>query len=305
MTAIREGFFQRHARKILASERYALVAALILAAMPFMGWLAEALVALVTLRQGAKAGAKLLIPVMLVHTLVSIWSIPVSMALMLAMLNVLPCYIAAHVLRTTTSWRAVASVLLSLVVLGAMVLQMLFPAFINDQYMHLEAMLKSLASNQANFLDFWLRHGVSPLVLANYLLGVQAVSLVFSAMVPLFVARTLQAQLYYPGGFREELFNFRGDKISLIVLGLLMLAAYFEQYLAINSLPLVLFYFVLAGLSLGAYMFSNMRPLAAMAILVLPIIFLSWVMLPLYALIGALDSVFDFRSYLSSKVKEV
>ena len=87
----------------------------------------------------------------------------------------------------------------------------------------------------------------------------------------------------------------------MAMLLLLLALAYSERFLAIDCLPLVLFYFILSGLSLGAHLFSNMRPLALTLLLVAPMIFLSWVFLPLYALLGALDSLFNFRLYLSKK----
>ncbi|MDX2346118.1 MAG: hypothetical protein QNK11_04525, partial [Legionella sp.] len=83
----------------------------------------------------------------------------------------------------------------------------------------------------------------------------------------------------------------------LLLLGL----AYSERFLAIDCLPLLLFCLMLSGLSFGASVFSHMRPLALTILLIAPLIFLSWVFLPLYALLGALDSLFNFRLYLSRK----
>jgi hypothetical protein len=298
---VREGLLQRQARRVLENEKYALLAAMLLAALPYMGWLALALVALVTLRKGVPAGGKLLIPVMLVHVLLSMISAPVFVAILGACLNVVPCYLAACVLRLTSSWRAVAGLLLGLVVLGVALVQGFTPDFIGEQYAHLEAALQALASSQVNILDFWASRGASSLVLAHYLLGVQAASLAFSAMVPLFFARSIQSQLFYSGGFREEMLTFRGDKTSLMVLVSLIALAYSEQFLAIDALPLVLFYFILAGLSLAAHVFSHRRPLLMFVLLVVPMVLLSWVMLPLYVALGAFDSLFNFRVYLSSK----
>jgi hypothetical protein len=47
---VRKGFFQQQAERALAQNRYALLLATILAAVPYMNWLALALMGLVTLR---------------------------------------------------------------------------------------------------------------------------------------------------------------------------------------------------------------------------------------------------------------
>lgn len=301
MKQVRESLFQRQAMRVLDNDRYALASAAILSVLPYMGWLALALIALVTLRKGWRIAGMLVLPVMVGHMLLALKSVPLSAAIFGAALNVVPCYLAAVVLGFTSSWRAAAAALLGLVMSGALFFQVISPDFIVSQYEHLQALMRSLAAGQVNVLDYWESHEVPPLVLANYFLGVQAASLAFSAMVPLFFARSIQSQLFYPGGFQQELLNFRGDKISLAVFVLLSAAAYSHLFLAINGLPLVLFYFVLAGLSLAACLLSRIRPLGVLVLLLVPTVLLPWVMLPLYVLLGAFDSLFNVRLYLSLK----
>ncbi len=298
---MRKSIFQNQVTRALEQERYALLLATLLAAVPYVGWLALALMALVTLRHGAEAGLKLLLPVMLVQTLIGLYSAPLATAILMSVLNGLPCYLAAYLLRATSSWRVVSGAVLGFVLLGTLLFQAFSPDFIMQQYAHLETALTSMSQGQVSALDFWMKKGVSPLVLAHYLFGFQAASMAFSAMVPLLLARSFQSQLFYPGGFREEMLHFRGDKVSVGLLVLFAVLAYFENFFAINCLPAVLFYFVLAGLSFSACAFSQMKPLALILLLILPIIFLSWVVLPLYALIGVVDSLVNFRLYLSSK----
>ena len=235
------------------------------------------------------------------HVLVAVIRLPLQTAIVMSVLGTVPCYLTAYVLRVTSSWRFVSIGLLALVLIAAICLHVFSSDFILQQYLHLLAAMQHLAAEQSNLLDFWGNKGVSSPVFANYLLGVQAASLAFSAMMLLLFARQIQSQLFYPGGFRFEIQNFRGDKIDCAVLLLLLALAYFENFLAINCLPLVLLYCALSGLSFATYCFSNMRPLVLMLLLVIPTIFLAWVFLPLYALIGALDSLFNFRLYLSAK----
>ncbi len=298
---MRRGFFQQQALRVLEQEKYALLLTMVLSAVPYMDWLALALMALVTLRKGPKAGFRLLLPVMLVHILIAAFSVPLSTAIMMTALSSLSCYAAAYILKTTTSWHIVSGILFVFVAVGVVILQTFSPEFIMQQYMHLEAAMESVGLSQINSLEFWGHKGISPDVIANYLLGIQAASLAFSTVVLLLFARSLQAQLFYPEGFRSEMLNFRGDKTAFALLMLLIALAYLGHSIAMNCLPVVLLYFILTGLSFSAYMFSNMRPFVLMLLLIMPLIFLSWVFLPLYVLLGALDSLFNFRLYLSNK----
>jgi hypothetical protein len=302
---VREGLFQRQARRVLDEDRYALASVAILSVLPYMGWLALALIALVALRKGWQSAGVLVLPALVGHMLLALKNVPISGAVFSAVLNVVPCYLAAIVLGVTSSWRAVAAVLFGVMMSGALFIQVVSPDFIVSQYDHLQTLMRSLASGDVNVLDFWESHEVSPLVLAHYLLGVQAASLAFSAMVPLLFARSIQSQLFYPGGFQQELLNFRGDKLSLAVFILICTSAYSDLFLAINGLPLVLFYFILAGLSLAASLLSRIRPLGVLVLLLVPTVLLPWVMLPLYVLLGAFDSLFNVRLYLSSKTEKV
>ncbi|MDF1828150.1 MAG: hypothetical protein P1U39_07720 [Legionellaceae bacterium] len=305
MQRVREGLIHKQARRVLDDDRYALTSTAILSVIPYMGWLALALIALVTLRKDWRLGGVLVLPAIVGNMLLFITHVPISEAIFSAVLNVVPCYCAAIVLGRTSSWRAVAAALFGAVIGCALLIQMLSPEFIVSQYTHMKTLLHSMASGQVNVLDVWEAHEVSPLMLANYLLGVQAASLAFSAMVPLLFARSVQSQLFYPGGFQQELLNFRGDKLSLAVLVLLSTAAYSNGYLAMNGLPLVMFCFILAGLSLAACLLSRIRPLGVLVLLLVPTVLLPWVMLPLYVLLGAFDSLFNVRLHLSSKTGKV
>ncbi len=298
---MQKGFFQRQALRALQQDKYALLLATLLAAVPLIDWLALVVMSLVTLRHGARAGLQVLLPVMLMHVLISVVSTSVSSAVVMSCLSILPCYCVAYVLKATSSWRFVAAVLFGFVMVGTIMLQAFSPDLIMQQYVQLESAVQSLGSSKISILDMLGQHQVSSLVLANYLLGFQAASLAFSAIFPLFFARSLQSQLFYPGGFRKEMLSFRGDRTVCLILILLLSAAYLEYVLAINCLPLLLLYFVLAGLSFAAYVLSNMRPLVLMLVLLLPVMFLSWVFLSIYTLIGAFDGLFNFRLYLSTK----
>lgn len=299
---MRKSFLQQQAITVLSQPKYALFLTAMLSVLPYMDWLAMSLIALVTLRHGARAGMHLVIPALCAQFVLASFSLPIGSAMLLVFANVVPCYLAAYALKLSTSWRVVSGIFLGMVAVGVITIHTFLPELISEQYVHLEVMLQNItANNSMNLIDFWQGKGVSPALLENYLLGVQAASMVFSSVMSLLLARSIQSQLFYPGGFRSEMMHFRGDKVSLMIGLLLLTFSYYGYFFAINCLPFVLLYFILAGLSLAAYLFSGFRPILSVLMMVVPMILLSWIVLPLYALLGALDSVFNLRLYLSTK----
>lgn len=291
-------FILKEATRLLAQDRVAMLYAFLLMLIPYTGWLSLAILALVTLRKGWQHGSVLLIPVMTAHILVSLYgglSLPV--ALVAALVRSTPCYLAASVLRFSVSWKVVALSLLMFVLAGAFSLHCFAPHFIQAQYMVLEAMLKSMESGQI-ILNFWQGFNLKSDVLAEFLFGFQAVGLILTTLIPIWFARSIQSKLYYPGEFRQEMLSFRGDRWSVGLLLIFSIGAYGHYPLAMNGLPLVLFYFILAGLSFGAQILSKMKPLGMFAMLFAPLMLLPWVVLPIYIMLGAFDGLFNFRLYL-------
>ena len=114
------------------------------------------------------------------------------------------------------------------------------------------------------------------------------------------LARSVQAQLFCPGGFKREMLTFRGDKIELLLLVILFIAANQQNVFAMSLLPILIFYFMLAGLSLSFNVLAKQRPLRLMVLSIASILLLPFVMLPVYVIFGALDALFNLRSYLLS-----
>ena len=68
-----------------------------------------------------------------------------------------------------------------------------------------------------------------------------------------------------------------------------------------SLLPLFLFYFLLAGLSLSFKILEKQKPMRATVLLLAALFLLPLVMLPVYVIFGLLDSVFNFRLYARNK----
>lgn len=291
------GFISQQGKKLLENNRHAMLYAVLLAVIPYTTWLSLAVIALVTLRKGWREGAMLLMPVMTAFLACSLAAAPVKLAIINTLLAFLPCYLAACVLSMSASWRAVAGVFFLLLLISAMLFQVVMPEFITAQYQYLYAAMNELNPDVlpkalANI------HGSNQLVLANYLFGLQLASLVLTAALPLTLARSVQSQLYYPGGYLQEMHSLRGNRIGFLLLVVMFIAASQGKLIAMNMLPLLVMYFLSAGLSLSFYAFAGRKIRGASLILIAPLILVPFIMLPVYVILGSLDSLFNLRFYL-------
>ena len=292
------GLIRKQGLLMLDNNRHAMLHAIALALLPYTAWLSLAIVALVTLRKGCREGGWLLVLVTFANFMLSAFSASASISLINALLTFMPGYLAACVLRLTVSWRAVAGLFFLQVLVAVLLLHLFVPEFIMAQYVYLQSVLREVQTDNA-LLAFINDKTVSnQLVLASYFLGLQAVGVVFSASLSLACARFIQSQFFYPGGFRQEMLNFRGDKIGLLLLIILFIATSQQNVLAMSLLPMLIFYFLLAGLSLIFNIFAKQKPLRTLILLVATIVLMPFVMLPVYVIFGSLDSLFNFRLYL-------
>lgn len=300
MTRIRR-FAYAQGKYLLDNQKHALFCAALFALFSLTTWLSAAVVALITLRRGAKDGCILLCVAMLTDFAVTQFQIPFYLAIINALLHFVPCFLAACTLRYTASWSAVYRVLFVQVCLVVLLLQQFAPDFIMAQFTYFQVVIKEMQPEGA--LSEFLAHisAKDTASLANYLLGVQAAGVVMSAVLSLILARAVQSLIYYPGGFRREMLGFRGHKIELIVLIGMIVLANNANVVAINLLPASLLYFLLTGISLSFNIFVKEKPVRSFLLLIVPLIFLPVAMFFVYVIFGSLDSLFNFRSYLHKR----
>ncbi|WED44412.1 hypothetical protein [Legionella cardiaca] len=301
MTRLGE-LLRKQGRFLLENDAYALLYIAILALVPFAAWLSVAIVALITLRKGGNAGFIGVLVGMVSMTVSSIWSITWSASIINATLAFIPCYLTASVLRASASWRiAVGFIVLQALVVITLV-HWLAPAFINEQYQFVQEVIKELEHEGAIKDLLNNQDGFNPVVIANYIVGIQAVSTVMSAIASLMLARSVQASLFYPGGFRQEMIGFRASTLGVILLVVAALGAYQYSPLGISCLPILVVYYVSAGISLSFNILTKgKKGIGAFLLLLLPLVILPFVMLPIYVVLGALDSLFNFRLHLPAK----
>lgn len=294
-------FLAKQGRFLLENDNQALFWIAVLALIPFAGWLSAAVMALITLRKGWAEGLKGLLVAFLVLLLVSLMAMPFSAALITAVIAFLPCYLTAGVLHSTASWRVAGGVIVLQALLAIALIHWLAPEFIMHQYQYVQAIVKELekeGSTSSSLVLLSNKNRFNQIAMANYLIGVQSLSLALSALFSLLLARFVQSRLFYPGGFRKEMLAVRASSLGLILLVFVVLGAYWHSPLAISCLPILVAYYVLVGLSLAFNILAKGKGIGTFILLIVPLILLPFVMLPIYVILGALDSLFNFRSYL-------
>ncbi|CEK10591.1 hypothetical protein [Legionella hackeliae] len=287
---------------LLENDTYALIYIAILALIPFAAWLSVAVIALITLRKGWGAGFKGLVVGMLAMLFLSLLSSSWSLAVMNAVMAFLPCYLTAGVLRSTTSWRIAVGFIVLQGLVGLLMIHCLAPEFITEQYQFIQAILKQVEHDNAVADLLNNQDAVNSVVIANYIVGIQAVSIVLSAIASLMLARSIQSGLYYPGGYRQEMINFRASAWGVIVLTIAAIGTYLENPLAISVLPVLAIYYAGAGISISFNILTRgKKGIGTLFLILIPLVLLPFVMLPIYVVLGALDSWFNFRLRLPAK----
>ena len=297
-------FVHHQGKLLLENKRLAILHAVILALLPYTAWLSVSIVALVTLRKGWRNGGLLLAYAMLANFTLSLTSVPLVIALTNALLVFMPCYIGACVLRLTVSWRAVVGAFFIQVLCTMLILQVFMPEFIMAQFLYFQSVLREIQGDGTLFTLLNDNSNLNQMVLASYLLGLQAMGVIFSACISLLMARSVQSTLFYPGEFKREMLAFRGDKLGLLLLVMMFVASYQQNVIAMCLLPVLVFYFFLAGLSLSFNVLAKQRPLSSLVLLLVSLVLLPFVMIPVYVIFGSLDSLFNFRSYLLTDVSK-
>ena len=295
----------KQGRFLIENDLYALVCIAVLTLIPFAAWLSAAIIALITLRKGWLDGFKGFAVAVLVLIAASIPTTTILSAVVTALIAFLPCYLTAAVLHSTASWRMAGLFIVAQALLGLVLIHWLVPEFISKQYQYFLTILKEMAlSSSDDSLNGLLNNkdALSQIVNANYLMGIQAVCVVMTAIASLLLARSVQARLYYPGGFRQEMLMFRASGFGVILLAFVAINAYLRSPLAISCLPMLVTYYLCAGLSLGFSILAKDKDkgIKMLILLIVPLILLPYVVLPIYALCGALDSFFNFRLRLAT-----
>ncbi len=243
-----------------------------------------------------------MLPALVIHSVPLMMLVPIESALAHTLITYIPCYIAAITLRRTMNWPMVCGFLLLQAFLVASLFQMGYPEFITEQFAEFRGLLSQYNEYQPILNSS--SGSLSAFVWAQLLFGTQIASALIITIISLLFARVIQSKLFFPGGFRNELLAFRSGKMALLAFMGISLGAYYNLSLALNLLPLMVCYFLIAGFNLAYFIFARKRQRTVVILLFLLILLKPLFVLFAYVIMGSLDSIFNFRLYLPARVRE-
>lgn len=280
--------------KLLSNGSYALKVVVILGLLPMMSWLSVFAVALYTLHKCSKEGALLAIGGIAALTVQSVIFMPLHVAIIFSLMKYIPCFIGALFLKQTGRWQVVFSVYFFTAFILSVALQTYAPQLIIGQYKATLDALQQMQPDYAVILEQWTKMA-NEWLLANFFCGFQIAVNLLSATFSLVFARAVQARLYNPGLFQQELKNIRADRLSLLALMVTVVLTYLKQPLAVSELPILLFFFALCGVIVAYQLVKHRQRKFKVLVLFLPLILLPSVMIPVFILFGAVDSIINLR----------
>lgn len=284
---------------------FVLVFAVLSLYLPYFGILGSLLsssaIGLVTLRLGWLQGLKLTAMAGLALGALTLLTQGSLLGLLAASLQWLPVVALASLLATTASWAYVLQTLFGLAMLGVI----LFHMGVADPYAFWQNLVSNMTESyrmQAQLAEVDIEKVLQKV--APYLAAFLGMAQGISMIVVLVLARLWQAQLYNPGGFQEEWRQLRLHTIVGVAFsGLILLAVLYSTPLLISLIIVGLTMFLFQGLALvhGCVALLNLNAKWLLA-LYLPLLLMPIPMGLLLAVFGMVDTMADFRSYLTQRL---
>lgn len=242
--------------RLLERQSRLWVLVLFLSMLPVLRWVAAILVALATLRFGAKIGGRLVVAMALPFLLLLLFDRGVLIPVLSQLIEILLLFGLALLLRSTQSWL----LLLQSISVGGLILVTLvhwlnpeiasswahflkpeFELLSNTLFKHISVMVTVDNEDQTLLLDS----------LARFATGLEILVLSASALFNLAFGRYLQATLYNPGGLKRELYALRLSPVfASLLVGLLIVTLWTQQVVLLDYLAVVVLPLVITGFSL-------------------------------------------------------
>lgn len=204
-------------------------------------------------------------------------------------------FILALILRYTAFWQWVLEAAAAIGILTVGMVHLIVP--------HIRQIWTELINNylQANGLSLTFHLGTNRSVefiqhLAAIATGGCAFFVLFGMIVLMILARWWQTTLFSPGRLRLE---FNGIRISQVSAGLLIIATIaliWQPSWLVDIYPMLLFPFMVGGLSILHQLVMNRREIALVVIMVyIALLLLTFFTVIALAIVGFIDSFYDFR----------
>ena len=308
----RVNLIQHFTAKLMSKPQYAWASTIPFSCFDAMSWLPLVIIMFLILRKGIPSTWNLMCANFVIHGLAVYCREPGAYAWVSAFLDYIPGFLSAMILMYTRSWTSVTYAMVGFSGLTALGIHILSPEYATAQLHQLITAAKNInLSLPMGDFESLIRKNQN--FSCHMLLGLQMLSSVFNASINLMMARSLQAQLFNPGGFEHEMLSIRGSRslLSILLLSILSLCL-FNSFSALYIIPSLFFYFFAVGMSIGVSILLKNRLVSAfkrsrsqvltiglsLASFILPYIFI-----PTFVIIGAIDSFMNFRLILSRRVK--
>lgn len=289
--------FAAFASVVLRSRLHAIFSALIFSLMPLGSWISAVIMALVTLRKGAREGFILLLwcalPSVVVGYFHGFWLSLESIALYFGVV-----WLCAVWLRTARSWDGVMTIVTccGLLMVGA------FYVLIGDVHHYWLRYLMPIYEHFSDYSHLNLSHQQIETIAfetAEFITGLQVALILIGDLAYLLCARSLQASLFNPRGLGKELRNIRMSAPAMLFYLCVMMIAWLKTDMAYDLLPVLLLPFIATGISLLHYTVAERRASVAWlsGFYALLMIGFPYVAMAL-VLVSIADVWFDFRKRL-------
>lgn len=285
------------AELVMRGPKQAMILATVFACIPMLFWVSAAIMSLVVLRRGASEGLKILTWAVLPGIA---WA---AMGQFSTIIGLTTTVALALVLRQTVSWQKTLLALLPAGALIALVMAQLAPqqiALISDLVM---TFIRDYIKQAGQSTDD-LVAGIRPLVEYG-VIGVVTWFNLVSCILGLVLARSWQAQLYNPGGFREEFHQIRLRlPVAMGLLAFTLVGATFVPFLLV-LVPAATLPLLVAGLAM-IHGLVGMRQLGSFWLVgfYILLIFVTQLAYPVIVLTACLDSLFDFRARANNRLHQ-
>ena len=288
---------------LIRSRRNAALLAFILVFIPILHWFSVIIMALITLRRGAKEGTLILVSMLAAIALSTLISGTLisgtlisgnSVIIYNTVLAVMLVWLLGIILHHTHSWSLVLLVAASLAIFAITAIHWYIPD-VDQWWQH--SMLNYLQQLGADMSINLLQQKQTVIYLSRIATGIQTDILLLFNLTFLLLARYWQGTLYNPGALQAELHAIRMPRwVSLCLLILLLATLLFRIPLLIDLLPVLFLPFICAGLSLVhfAMLARKINWLWLLFFYILLIFALPYVCMML-VILALIDSLIDLR----------
>ncbi|MEI7994651.1 MAG: DUF2232 domain-containing protein [Methylococcaceae bacterium] len=266
--------------------------------MPPVSVVSSAAVALVTLRRGASEGLTILVCSSLAAGLLGFLAIGnYQFALLYVMVLWLPVWLISIVLREGQHLSLAVEIAILIGIFGVIGFYLYTP----EPAAMWEAVLSQMVPADAPVAD--IQRTID--VISHYMTGVVAAGSVFGLLLGLFLGRWWQANLYNPGGFKQEFLALdtkpRLSIGSIVVVAIALASTGEISEIAWNVSILLFVLYTVTGTSVLHTVFSKMK----LGRYMVPMLYITLFLIPhamlLVALVGLSDPWLDLRKKKSDQ----